>query len=126
MFAPHYNIDNLILIIDWNGQQIDGANEDVISLGDLEAKWNAFDWNTTIFNGNDMNDVVNTLHNAKQKTGEGKPQALLMKTEMGAGVDFMTGTHKWHGIAPDDNQLANALSQLDETIGDYAITSKAN
>ncbi len=126
MFAPHYNIDNLILIIDWNGQQIDGANEDVISLGDLEAKWKAFGWETTIFSGNDMGDVVNTLHNAKQNTGKGKPQALLMKTEMGAGVDFMTGSHEWHGIAPDDDQLANALSQLEETIGDYSITSKVN
>lgn len=124
MFAPHYNIDNLILTVDWNGQQIDGANEDVISLGDLEAKWKAFGWQTTIFNGNNMNEVVQTLRKAKENTGQGKPQVLLMKTEMGAGVDFMAGTHEWHGIAPNDEQLQSALDQLPETLGDYSLTDK--
>lgn len=124
MFAPHYNIDNLILTVDWNGQQIDGANEDVISLGDLEAKWKAFGWQTTVFNGNNMNEVVQTLRKAKENTGQGKPQVLLMKTEMGAGVDFMVGTHEWHGIAPNDEQLQSALDQLPETLGDYSLTDK--
>lgn len=124
MFAPHYNIDNLILTVDWNGQQIDGANEDVISLGDLEAKWKAFGWQTTVFNGNNMNEVVQTLRKAKENTGQGKPQVLLMKTEMGAGVDFMAGTHEWHGIAPNDEQLQSALDQLPETLGDYSLTDK--
>lgn len=124
MFAPHYNIDNLILTVDWNGQQIDGANEDVISLGDLEAKWKAFGWQTTVFNGNNMNELVQTLRNAKENTGQGKPQVLLMKTEMGAGVDFMAGTHEWHGIAPNDEQLQSALDQLPETLGDYSLTDK--
>lgn len=124
MFAPHYNIDNLILTVDWNGQQIDGANEDVISLGDLEAKWKAFGWQTTVFNGNNMNELVQTLRKAKENTGQGKPQVLLMKTEMGAGVDFMAGTHEWHGIAPNDEQLQSALDQLPETLGDYSLTDK--
>jgi transketolase len=124
MFAPHYNIDNLILTVDWNGQQIDGANEDVISLGDLEAKWKAFGWQTTVFNGNNMNELVQTLRKAKENTGQGKPQVLLMKTEMGAGVDFMVGTHEWHGIAPNDEQLQSALDQLPETLGDYSLTDK--
>lgn len=124
MFAPHYNIDNLILTVDWNGQQIDGANEDVISLGDLEAKWKAFGWQTTVFNGNNMNEVVQTLRKAKENTRQGKPQVLLMKTEMGAGVDFMVGTHEWHGIAPNDEQLQSALDQLPETLGDYSLTDK--
>jgi len=121
MFAPHYKLDNLILTVDWNGQQIDGANDDVISLGDLEAKWKAFGWDVTVFDGNNMNEVVQTLHQAKNKTGQGMPQVLLMKTEMGAGVDFMAGTHEWHGIAPNDQQLQDALKQLPETIGDYSI-----
>lgn len=124
MFAPHYNIDNLILTVDWNGQQIDGANEDVISLGDLEAKWKAFGWQTTVFNGNNMNELVQSLRKAKENTGQGKPQVLLMKTEMGAGVDFMAGTHEWHGIAPNDEQLQSALDQLPETLGDYSLTDK--
>ncbi len=124
MFAPHYNIDNLILTVDWNGQQIDGANEDVISLGDLEAKWQAFGWQTTVFDGNNMSELIQTLQKAKENTGKGKPQVLLMKTEMGAGVDFMAGTHEWHGIAPNDEQLQSALNQLPETLGDYSLTDK--
>ncbi len=124
MFAPHYNLDNLILTVDWNGQQIDGANEDVISLGDLEAKWKAFGWQTSVVDGNNMSELLQALQKAKENTGKGKPQVLLMKTEMGAGVDFMAGTHEWHGIAPNDEQLQSALNQLPETLGDYSITDK--
>jgi len=124
MFAPHYKLDRLILTVDWNGQQIDGANEDVISLGQLEAKWKAFGWNTAVCHGNNMEELVQALRHAKENSGKGVPQVLLMKTEMGAGVDFMAGTHKWHGIAPNDEQLQDALNQLPETLGDYSITDK--
>lgn len=120
MFAPHYKLDNLILTVDWNGQQIDGPNEEVMSLGDLPGKWKAFGWDVMIIqNGNDMGQVVAGLEAAKAKTGKGKPVCVLMKTEMGYGVDFMQGTHQWHGKATNPEQTANALSQLDETLGDY-------
>jgi transketolase len=119
MFAPHNKVDNLIITIDYNGQQIDGPTEKVLSLGNLKAKWEAFGWDVLEMNGNDMEDVVNTLAKAKSLTGNGKPIAILMKTEMGAGVDFMMGSHKWHGVAPNDEQLASALGQLEETLGDY-------
>jgi transketolase len=124
MFAPHYQLDNLILTVDWNGQQIDGANEDVMSLGDLEAKWKAFGWHVESCHGNNMTELVQTLQQARENTGRKTPQILLMKTEMGAGVDFMEGTHKWHGIAPNDDQLEDALHQLPETLGDYSINEK--
>lgn len=119
MFAPHHKVDNLIATIDYNGQQIDGPTENVLSLGDLHAKWEAFGWDVMEMNGNVMADVIDGLAEAKSRTGKGKPVMILMKTEMGNGVDFMMGTHKWHGVAPNDEQLEQALSQLEETLGDY-------
>lgn len=117
--AAHYKADNLILTVDWNGQQIDGPNDKVMSLGDLPAKWNSFGWDVLLMNGNNMEDVLNVLTLAKSKTGKGKPIVILMKTSMGFGVDFMMGSHKWHGVAPNAEQTALALSQLEETYGDY-------
>jgi len=119
MFAPHNKVDNLISTVDVNGQQIDGPTAKILSLGDLHAKWTAFGWDVMTMNGNDMADVVKTLNEAKARTGQGKPIMILMHTEMGAGVDFMMGSHKWHGVAPNDEQLAAALGQLEETLGDY-------
>ncbi|MFI5137212.1 MAG: transketolase [Sphingobacteriales bacterium] len=119
MFAPHNKVDNLIATIDVNGQQIDGPTKTVLSLGDLHAKWEAFGWDVLKMNGNDMDNVVATLAEAKNRTGKGKPIVILMHTEMGYGVDFMTGSHKWHGVAPNDVQLEQALAQLEETLGDY-------
>ena len=105
--------------MDYNGQQIDGPTDKVMSLGDLEAKFHAFGWRVLSMNGNDMDDVVATLQKAKSLTGKAQPIVILMTTVMGAGVDFMMGSHEWHGIAPNDEQLAKALAQLPETIGDY-------
>ncbi len=119
MFAAHNKVDNLIATIDYNGQQIDGAVNDVLSLLDLKAKWKAFGWEVIESNGNDLEEVIKTLKHAKTLTGKGKPIMNLMKTEMGYGVEFMMGSHKWHGIAPNDEQLASALGQLEETIGDF-------
>ena len=119
MFAPHYNMDNIILTIDWNGQQIDGPNCEVMSLGDLKAKLEAFDWEVIHMDGNDMTDILDKMNLAKSKSGHGRPVAILMKTEMGKGVDFMEGTHAWHGKAPNDELAAKALNQIHETIGDY-------
>ena len=119
MFAAHHKLDNLIVTVDWNGQQIDGATKDVLSLGDLPAKWKAFGWEVLFMNGNDMEEVVNTLNEAKSRCGNGKPIAIMMKTEMGYGVDFMQGTHHWHGKAPNAEQTEIALAQLEETLGDY-------
>ncbi|SDD64443.1 transketolase [Mucilaginibacter pineti] len=119
MFAPHNKVDNLISTIDVNGQQIDGPTNLVLSLGDLHAKWVAFGWDVLEMKGNDMADVVKTLELAKSRTGQGKPIMILMHTEMGYGVDFMAGSHKWHGVAPNDEQLKLALAQLEETLGDY-------
>lgn len=119
LFAPHNKVDNLIATIDVNGQQIDGSTEKVLSLGDLKAKWEAFGWEVLEMDGNDMVDVLRGLGDAKNRSGKGKPVMILMKTEMGNGVDFMMGSHKWHGVAPNDEQLAAALSQLEETLGDY-------
>lgn len=119
MSAPHHKIDNLIASVDFNNRQIDGDVTDVLSLGDLSAKWAAFGWTVLESDGNDMNNVLETLRHAKSLCGQGKPIVILMKTEMGAGVDFMTGTHKWHGVAPNDEQLAQALEQLEETLEDY-------
>ena len=119
MYAAHHKIDNIISTIDLNGQQIDGSTEQVMSLGDIKGKWIAFGWDVLEMNGNNMQNVVDTLNIAKQHTGKGKPVLILMKTEMGAGVDFMMGSHKWHGIAPNNEQLAAALAQLEESIGDY-------
>ena len=119
MFAPHNKVDNLIATVDYNGQQIDGSTDKVLSLGNLKTKFEAFNWLVLEMNGNDMNEVVNTLQHAKTLTGKGSPICILMKTEMGKGVDFMEGSHEWHGIAHNDEQLAKALAQLPETLGDY-------
>ena len=119
MYAPHNKVDNLIATIDYNGQQIDGPTNQVLSLGNLKAKWEAFGWDVLEMNGNIMSEVVAGLAEAKARTGKGKPVMILMKTEMGSGVDFMMGSHKWHGVAPNDEQLAAALAQLEETLGDY-------
>lgn len=119
MFAAHHKIDNLIVIVDYNKKQIDGPTDKVLSLGNLQDKWEAFHWKVFTMNGNNMEDVVDTLKNVKEYTFKQKPIVILMNTEMGFGVDFMMGTHKWHGSAPNDEQLANALSQLEETLGDY-------
>ena len=119
LFAAHHKVDNLISTIDWNGQQIDGPTDKVMSLGDLKAKFDAFGWTTLEMRGNDMDDVVAVLEKAKSLTGQGKPIAIMMHTSMGKGIDFMEGTHEWHGIAPNDEQLAKALAQLPETLGDY-------
>ena len=119
MYAPYHKVDNLIATVDVNGQQIDGSTEQVLSLGNLRAKWEAFGWEVLNMDGNNMADVQRGLAEAKSKTGKGKPVLILMKTEMGNGVDFMMQSHKWHGIAPSDEQLAAALGQLEETLGDY-------
>jgi len=119
MSAAHLKVDNLIATIDWNGQQIDGPTEKVMNLGNLHEKFAAFGWTVIDMNGNDMDDVIATLDKAKSLTGQGKPICIMMKTVMGKGVDFMEGHHEWHGIAPNDDQLAKALAQLPETLGDY-------
>ena len=119
MFAAHHKMDNLISTIDWNGQQIDGPTDKVMSLGDIRKKFDAFGWTTLEMNGNDMDDTIATLEKAKSLVGQGKPIGIMMHTEMGKGVDFMEGSHEWHGIAPNDDQLAKALAQLPETLGDY-------
>ncbi len=119
MYAAAKKVDNLISTVDLNGQQIDGSTNNVLSLGDLKAKWLAFGWDVLETNGNKMSEIVETLNLAKSHSGKGKPVVILMKTEMGAGVDFMMGSHKWHGVAPNDEQLKTALSQLPETMGDY-------
>ena len=119
MYAAHNKVDNIISFVDCNGQQIDGSTEDVLSLMDLGAKWAAFGWRVLKCDGHDLEDIGRVIAEAKSHSGSGIPNIVLMKTEMGKGVDFMEGTHKWHGIAPNDEQLADALSQLEETLGDY-------
>lgn len=120
MFASHHKVDNLIATVDWNGQQIDGPTEKVMALGDLAAKFAAFGWEVVhLENGNDMDAMVKTLKYAKTLLGNKKPVVILMRTGMGSGIDFMEGSHEWHGIAPNDEQLAKALAQLPETLGDY-------
>ncbi|HMW65826.1 MAG TPA: transketolase [Chitinophagaceae bacterium] len=119
MFAAHHKVDNLIATIDWNGQQIDGTTNQVLSLGNIRQKFDAFGWETLETNGNNMDELVATLEKAKTLTGQGKPIGIMMHTIMGKGVDFMEGHHEWHGIAPNDEQLASALAQLPETLGDY-------
>lgn len=119
MFAAHNKVDNLIATVDWNGQQIDGPTEKVLSLGNIKEKFEVFGWTTIDMQGNDMDDVVAKLELAKSLTGQGKPIAIMMHTLMGKGVDFMENDHGWHGIAPNDDQLAKALGQLEETLGDY-------
>lgn len=119
MFAAHHKVDNIIATVDWNGQQIDGPNEKVISLGDLKAKWLAFGWQVLEMNGNIFEEILLTFEKAKQMTGKGKPTVILMKTVMGKGVDFMENDYRWHGVAPNDEQLVKALAQLEETLGDF-------
>ncbi len=120
MYAAANKVDNLISTIDVNGQQIDGSTDKVLPMGDLKAKWQAFGWEVlSTKNGNTISEVIETLEAAATYTGKGKPVMILMRTEMGYGVDFMMGSHKWHGVAPNDEQLAKALAQLPETLGDY-------
>ncbi len=120
MYAAGNKIDNLISTIDLNGQQIDGSTETVLPMGNLKAKFKAFGWDVMeITNGNDIEEVINGLKEAKNRTGKGKPVCILMTTVMGHGVDFMMHTHAWHGKAPNDEQLKTALSQNPETLGDY-------
>jgi len=120
LYASANKVDNYIATIDYNGRQIDGDVENVLSLGNLKAKFEAFGWQVVeTEKGNDMASVIEGLAKAKTFIGKGKPIMNIMKTEMGAGVDFMMGTHKWHGSAPNDEQLAKALGQLEETLGDY-------
>jgi transketolase len=119
MYAAHNKIDNLISAIDVNGQQIDGPTDKVLSLGDLKAKWLAFGWKVFEVNGNEMSEIVRVLELAKESAFKGVPIMLLMQTNMGHGVDFMMGSHKWHGVAPNDEQLELALKQLKSTLQDY-------
>ena len=119
MYAPSNKVDKLIAIVDYNGQQIDGSTEQVLSLGNLEAKFTAFGWQVLNTDGNNMEQLLATLRTAKNNAGKGKAQIIIMKTEMGQGVDFMMKTHKWHGVAPNNDQLVQALAQLECAIGDY-------
>ena len=119
MFAPNKNVDNLVVTVDWNGQQIDGTTYKVNDLGNIRQKFEAFGWHTLEMNGNDMGEVVHTLEEAKSLVGKGKPIAIIMRTIMGKGVEFMENDHNWHGVAPNDDQLSKALAQLPETMGDY-------
>ena len=119
MYAPHNKIDNLIAIVDYNNAQIDGSVDEILSLGNLKAKYEAFGWLVLEMNGNDIPDVLKVLAEAKAKLGNGIPVMILMTTIMGNGVDFMMGTNGWHGQAPSDEQMADALSQNPETLGDY-------
>lgn len=119
MYGGSKKVDNLIAMVDYNKQQIDGATDDVMPLGNLRAKFEAFGWSVLEMNGNDMGEVVSTLKKAKELARKGQAQMILMHTEMGMGVDFMMGSHHWHGIPPNDEQAANALAQLEETLGDY-------
>ena len=120
MFAAHHKVDNIISAIDYNGQQIDGPTEKVMSLGNLKAKWEAFGWDVIeLKEGNDMEKILETIKTAQNHTGKGKPVMILLHTAMGSGVDFMTNDHQWHGVAPNNEQLEKALGQLEETLGDY-------
>jgi len=119
MFAAHNKVDNYIATVDVNGQQIDGPLSKVLNLDNLEEKFKAFHWTVLHMDGHNMEEIVATLEKAKGLTGKGKPVVILMKTTMGKGVDFMETGHEWHGIAPNDEQLSNALTQLEETLGDY-------
>ena len=120
MFAAANNIDNLIATVDVNGKQIDGTTDEVLNLGNLKMKFISFGWEVLVLEkGNNISEVIKSLNKAKSKLGKSKPVVILMKTEMGNGVDFMMNTHAWHGIAPNDEQLKNGLKQNPETIGDY-------
>lgn len=119
MYASANKVDNLIATIDYNGRQIDGDIDQVLPLGNLADKWKAFGWEVLEMDGHHFDSIRSVMHDAIALSGKGKPMVILMKTEMGQGVDFMMGTHKWHGVAPNDEQLSKALAQLPETIGDY-------
>jgi transketolase len=120
MFAGSKQVDNLILTIDHNGRQIDGDTDQVLPLGSIEAKFTAFGWDVlTLQKGNDLAAVIEALQNAKAKTGHKKPVLIVMHTEMGMGIDYMMGSHKWHGVAPNDEQLQAALQQLPSSLADY-------
>jgi transketolase len=119
MYAAANKVDNLIATIDYNGRQIDGDVDDVLSLGNLHAKFTAFGWEVLEMDGHNIDELKSTLRKAISMTGNQKPIVIIMKTEMGQGVDFMIGSHKWHGVAPNPEQLENALGQLTETLGDY-------
>jgi len=119
MYAAHHKVDNVIATVDYNRQQIDGPITEVMDSGNLRAKFEAFGWEVMESEGNDMASMLEALDKAKSLAGKGKPVMNIMRTEMGYGVDFMVGTHKWHGVAPNDEQLAQALGQLEETLGDY-------
>ncbi len=119
MYGAAKNVDNVIATIDYNSAQIDGSTDEVLSLGNLKAKWEAFGWKVLEMNGNVLSEVVTTLEKAKSLTGKAQPILIIMTTQMGNGVDFMMGTHKWHGVAPNDEQLKSALAQNPETLGDY-------
>ena len=119
MFSSHHKIDNLIAMVDWNGQQIDGKVDDVAGVGDLEGKWKAFGWTPIVADGHDFKEILKAFDQAKGLAGNGKPVIILFRSDMGHGVDFMAGTHKWHGKAPSQEQCDQALSQLEETLGDF-------
>lgn len=119
MFAAAKQVDNVIATIDANGQQIDGSTKQVLDVGNLAAKWSAFGWEVLTMDGNAIHDIIKTMEVAKNTSGKGKPVVIIMQTEMGNGVDFMMHTHKWHGTPPNDQQLAIALNQNPETLGDY-------
>ncbi len=119
MYAAAKKVDNIIAVIDYNGRQIDGDVDNVLSLGNLHEKWRAFGWQVLEMDGHDFTDMQNTMLKAKNLVRQGKPIVIIMRTEMGQGVDFMMGTHKWHGSSPNKEQLENALGQLEETLGDF-------
>jgi transketolase len=119
MYASANKVDNIIATIDFNGRQIDGDVEEVLSLGNLEAKWQAFGWEVLHMEGHDFDSIRSAFNDASSLVGKGKPIVIIMKTEMGQGVDYMMGSHKWHGVAPNAEQLELALNQLPETLGDY-------
>ncbi|MGB5942976.1 MAG: transketolase [Leeuwenhoekiella sp.] len=120
LYAGSKNVDNLIATVDRNGKQIDGPTSEVMPMGNIGAKFEAFGWDVkTVKDGNDLETVKNALLEAKSRAGKGKPVCIILDTEMGNGVDFMMHTHAWHGKAPNDEQLENALSQNEETLGDY-------
>ena len=119
MYAAHNKVDNILSFVDCNGQQIDGPCDEVLSLSDLAGKFTAFGWKVMECDGHDLEDLQRVIDVAHSRRGSGVPCIVLMKTEMGKGIDFMEGTHKWHGVAPNDEQLADALSQLEETLRDY-------
>lgn len=119
MFAKHNKLDNLIAMTDWNGQQIDGPTSSITAIEELDEKWSAFGWNVIVADGHDFESILSAFNLAKAAKGSGKPSMILFKTEMGHGVDFMAGTHKWHGKAPSQEQCDEAMKQLKETLGDF-------